>query len=83
MVFLFAAKYDVAVSMACPGLDYIVVETTSATQRCDELLQKENLGVATFMILVTFNFILYNIQVTYTVQKVTLIFLELERPCFT
>jgi structural maintenance of chromosome 4 len=62
VVFLFVAKYDFAISTACAGLDYIVVETTSATQRCDELLQKENLGVATFMILVTFNFILYNIQ---------------------
>ena len=60
--FLSAAKYDVAVSTACAGLDYIVVETTSAAQRCVELLRRENLGVATFMILVTFNSILYNIQ---------------------
>ncbi|XP_010528339.1 PREDICTED: structural maintenance of chromosomes protein 4 [Tarenaya hassleriana] len=45
------AKYDVAISTACPGLDYIVVETTAAAQACVELLRKENLGVATFMIL--------------------------------
>ncbi|KAB8546935.1 hypothetical protein FH972_025616 [Carpinus fangiana] len=56
------AKYDVAISTACARLDYIVVETASAAQRCVELLRRENLGVATFMILATFNFILYNIQ---------------------
>ncbi|XP_065856626.1 structural maintenance of chromosomes protein 4 [Euphorbia lathyris] len=45
------AKYDVAVSTACSGLDYIVVETTATAQACVELLRRENLGVATFMIL--------------------------------
>ncbi|OMO79282.1 RecF/RecN/SMC [Corchorus capsularis] len=45
------AKYDVAISTACPGLDYIVVETTAAAQACVELLRREQLGVATFMIL--------------------------------
>ncbi|XP_022974257.1 LOW QUALITY PROTEIN: structural maintenance of chromosomes protein 4 [Cucurbita maxima] len=45
------AKYDVAISTACHGLDYIVVETSSAAQACIELLRRENLGVATFMIL--------------------------------
>ncbi|KAL3567974.1 hypothetical protein D5086_030625 [Populus alba] len=45
------AKYDVAISTACPGLDYIVVETTAAAQACVELLRREKLGVATFMIL--------------------------------
>ncbi|XP_009608449.1 structural maintenance of chromosomes protein 4 [Nicotiana tomentosiformis] len=45
------AKYDVAISTACPGLDYIVVETTAAAQACVELLRNKNLGVATFMIL--------------------------------
>ena len=49
---VFAAKYDVAISTACPGLDYIVVETTAAAQACVELLRRQNLGVATFMILV-------------------------------
>ena len=47
-----AAKYDVAISTACAGLDYIVVEKTSAAQACVELLRSQNLGVATFMILV-------------------------------
>ncbi|GAU42832.1 hypothetical protein TSUD_185900 [Trifolium subterraneum] len=45
------AKFDVAISTACSGLDYIVVETTNAAQACVELLRRENLGVATFMIL--------------------------------
>ncbi|KAE9590353.1 putative structural maintenance of chromosomes protein [Lupinus albus] len=45
------AKYDIAISTACSGLDYIVVETTNAAQACVELLRRENLGVATFMIL--------------------------------
>ncbi|XP_073219945.1 structural maintenance of chromosomes protein 4 isoform X2 [Cicer arietinum] len=45
------AKFDVAISTACSGLDYIVVETTDAAQACVELLRRENLGVATFMIL--------------------------------
>lgn len=45
------AKYDVAISTACPGLDYIVVETTAAAQACVELLRRGKLGVATFMIL--------------------------------
>ncbi|KAL4569748.1 hypothetical protein LXL04_025390 [Taraxacum kok-saghyz] len=49
---LFVAKYDVAVSTACGGLDYIVVETTAAAQACVAMLRKNNLGVATFMILV-------------------------------
>lgn len=52
MGFLPAAKYDVAISTACPGLEYIVVETTGAAQACVELLRRKNLGVATFMILV-------------------------------
>ncbi|KAA8530366.1 hypothetical protein F0562_005075 [Nyssa sinensis] len=45
------AQYDVAISTACHGLDYIVVETTGAAQACVELLRRKNLGVATFMIL--------------------------------
>jgi chromosome segregation ATPase len=48
------AKYDVAISTACPGLDYIVVETTNSAQACVELLRRRNLGIATFMILVKF-----------------------------
>lgn len=45
------AKYDVAISTACGGLDFIVVETTSAAQACVELLRTKQLGVATFLIL--------------------------------
>ncbi|XXG84792.1 hypothetical protein AAC387_Pa11g0019 [Persea americana] len=45
------AKYDIAISTACSGLDFIVVETTVSAQACVELLQRNNLGVATFMIL--------------------------------
>ncbi|KAH6791155.1 structural maintenance of chromosome 3 [Perilla frutescens var. frutescens] len=45
------AKYDIAISTACHGLDYIVVEKTAAAQACVELLRNQNLGVATFMIL--------------------------------
>ncbi|KAF3793773.1 Structural maintenance of chromosomes protein 4 [Nymphaea thermarum] len=45
------AKYDVAISTACSGLDYVVVETTLAAQACVELLRSRNLGIATFMIL--------------------------------
>ena len=48
----YAAKYDVAISTACPGLDYILVETADAAQKCVDLLREKNLGVATFMILV-------------------------------
>ncbi|KAK6129250.1 hypothetical protein DH2020_036959 [Rehmannia glutinosa] len=45
------AKYDIAISTACPGLDYIVVENTASAQACVELLRSQKLGVATFMIL--------------------------------
>ncbi|KAK9135493.1 hypothetical protein Syun_014823 [Stephania yunnanensis] len=45
------ARYDVAISTACHGLDYIVVETTASAQACVELLRRKSLGVATFMIL--------------------------------
>ena len=46
-----AKEYDVAVSTSCPALDYLVVDTTSAAQRCVELLRQRQLGVATFLIL--------------------------------
>ncbi|PRQ20284.1 putative P-loop containing nucleoside triphosphate hydrolase [Rosa chinensis] len=44
-------QYDVAISTACPGLDYIVVETTGGAIACVELLRREHLGVANFMIM--------------------------------
>ena len=46
------AKYDVAISTACAGLDYVVVDTAPTAQACVELLRTKNLGVATFLILV-------------------------------
>lgn len=45
------AKYDVSISTACAGLDYILVQTAEAAQKCVDLLRDKNLGVATFMIL--------------------------------
>ncbi|KAK6928195.1 RecF/RecN/SMC, N-terminal [Dillenia turbinata] len=45
------AKYDVAISVACPALDYIVVETSKAAKACVDLLKRKNLGIATFMIM--------------------------------
>ena len=45
------AKYDVAVSMAAGALDNIVVDDTATGQRCIELLRKNALGVATFLML--------------------------------
>eukprot|EP01132_Coremiostelium_polycephalum_P004814 gene4814-6000_t len=44
-------KYDVAISTACPSLDNIVVDSTATAEACVELLRKENLGRATFIIL--------------------------------
>ncbi|KAM5546561.1 structural maintenance of chromosomes protein 4-like [Rosa sericea] len=44
-------QYDVAISTACPGLDNIVVETTGGAIACVELLRREHLGVAHFMIM--------------------------------
>jgi structural maintenance of chromosome 4 len=46
-----ATRYDIAISTACPALNYIVVDSTSDAQRCVELLRKRQLGVATFLIL--------------------------------
>ncbi|KAJ3680908.1 hypothetical protein LUZ60_015397 [Juncus effusus] len=45
------AKYDVAISTACGGLDNILVETTEAAQACVDLLKKNNTGLVTCMIL--------------------------------
>ena len=45
------AKYDVAVSTASPQLDYVVVDSTAVAQQCIELLRKQGLGVATFLML--------------------------------
>lgn len=45
------AKYDIAVSTSCAALDYIVVDNTGTAQCCVELLRRQGLGVATFLIL--------------------------------
>lgn len=44
-------QYDIAISTACGPLDYVVVEDTATAQRCVELLRKQKLGVATFLLL--------------------------------
>jgi len=43
--------YDFAVSVACPALDYVVVDTTHTAQLCIEYLRNNNIGIATFLIL--------------------------------
>lgn len=43
--------YDVAISTACGGLDFMVVADTAAAQQCVELLREKKLGVATFIVL--------------------------------
>jgi structural maintenance of chromosome 4 len=45
------AIYDIAVSTACPALDFIVVNTTSTALSCVDFLRKNNYGFATFLIL--------------------------------
>lgn len=45
------AKYDVAASTAISALDYIVVDSTADAQTAVEHLRRNNLGVATFLIL--------------------------------
>ncbi|PWA51171.1 structural maintenance of chromosome 3 [Artemisia annua] len=45
------AKYDVAISTACPGLDNILVETTAVAKACVKILRKNNIGRATFIVL--------------------------------
>ena len=49
------SKYDVAVSTACPGLDYLVTETTKGAEKCVKYLRQRQLGRATFAILEKFN----------------------------
>ena len=45
------ARYDVAISTACPSLDNFVTETVEAGQQCIEYLRKTNLGRGNFMCL--------------------------------
>ena len=44
-------RYDVAVSTACPMLDYILVDTLETGQKCIDLLKRDNVGRANFIIL--------------------------------
>ncbi|EFA80589.1 structural maintenance of chromosome protein [Heterostelium album PN500] len=44
-------KYDVAISTACPSLENIVVDTTATAEQCVEVLRRESLGRATFIII--------------------------------
>ncbi|ANB14397.1 condensin subunit SMC4 [Sugiyamaella lignohabitans] len=45
------AKYDVAISTACPSLDNMVVDTVAAGEQCVDYLRKQNLGRAKFILL--------------------------------
>ncbi|KAL7276282.1 Structural maintenance of chromosomes protein 4 [Rhizina undulata] len=45
------AKYDVAISTACPQLDNMVVDRVEVGQQCIEYLRKNNLGRANFICL--------------------------------
>ena len=45
------AKYDVAISTACPSLDNLVVDTVEGGQGCIDYLRKNNLGRANFILL--------------------------------
>ncbi|KAI5361370.1 putative P-loop containing nucleoside triphosphate hydrolase, SMCs flexible hinge superfamily [Septoria linicola] len=45
------AKYDVAISTACPALENMVVDTVEAAQQCIDYLRKNNLGRANFICL--------------------------------
>ncbi|EJD76188.1 SMC family domain-containing protein [Loa loa] len=44
-------KYDVAISTTCRPLDYIVVDNVDTAQMCVEFLRRENLGIASFLVL--------------------------------
>ncbi|KAF2664347.1 condensin subunit Cut3 [Microthyrium microscopicum] len=45
------AKYDVAISTACPSLDNMVVDSVEVGQQCIDYLRKNNLGRANFILL--------------------------------
>ncbi|CAK5074944.1 unnamed protein product [Meloidogyne enterolobii] len=44
-------KYDTAISVNFPQLEYIVTDTIQTAQQCIELLKREQLGVSTFIAL--------------------------------
>lgn len=45
------ARYDVAISTACPSLDNLVVDSVEVGQQCIEYLRKNDLGRANFILL--------------------------------
>lgn len=45
------ARFDVAISTACPSLDNLVVESVEVGQQCIEYLRKNDLGRANFILL--------------------------------
>jgi structural maintenance of chromosome 4 len=45
------AKYDIAISTACPALDNLVVDSVEVGQQCIDYLRKNNLGRANFILL--------------------------------
>ncbi|PWA74635.1 RecF/RecN/SMC [Artemisia annua] len=51
LTYIIAAKCDVAISTACPGLDHILVETTDVANACVNILRKNNVGRGTFIVL--------------------------------
>ncbi|XP_075239015.1 structural maintenance of chromosomes protein 4-like [Convolutriloba macropyga] len=42
-------QFDVAISTACPQLDYIVVDNMNTAKQCVQLLKQRSLGMATFL----------------------------------
>lgn len=44
-------KYDVAISTTCGPLDYIVVDNVDTAQTCVDFLRRQNLGIASFLVL--------------------------------
>lgn len=50
-------KYDVAVSTACPGLSWLVTDTTEGAEQCVSLLQRRKLGRAKFVMMDKINWL--------------------------
>jgi len=44
-------KFDIAISTACPALDYIVVDNPSTAEKCIKYLRDKNIGIGKFLIL--------------------------------
>ncbi len=42
-------RFDVAISTACPQLDYIIVDNMDTAKQCVQLLKQRSLGLATFL----------------------------------